>query len=208
MLPKRPGPYIMTLLLIVLVVVVAWMFYALTAPGVQEAMAKRQKTPAPATVQAPVAPVQSLPETPAGPVANFSAGGVDVELQRRADELHNEDAPPMKDLEIVAEFVETYAKGTGASPMGDNADITAALTGTQFPGQKARVFPLNHRAVRNGQIVDRWGEPLWFHPNSGSSMEIRSGGPDKQLFTQDDVILNPSPGGFGATPPASPGTPQ
>jgi hypothetical protein len=34
-------------------------------------------------------------------------------------------------------------------------------------------------------------------------MEIRSGGPDKQMFTQDDVILNPSPAGFGATAPSS-----
>lgn len=209
MLPKRPGTYIMTLLLIVLVVVVAWMFHALTSPELQEAVAKRPKAPAPAPPQEPVASVQSLPETPQpGPVANFSAGGVDVDLQRRADELHNEDVPPMKDLEIVSEFLETYAKGTGGTPVGDNADITAALTGTQFPGQKARVFPQNHRAVRNGQLVDRWGQPLWFHPNSGNSMEIRSGGPDKQLFTQDDVILNPSPGGFGATPTAGSGTPQ
>lgn len=208
MLPKRPGPYLMTLLLIVLVVIVAWMFHALTSPDLQEAVKKSKKAPAPAPPPAPVSSVQSLPEAPTGPIANFSAGGVDMQLQNRADELHSEDAPPMKDLEIVAEFVETYAKGTGASPVGDNADITAALTGTQFPGQKARVFPQNHRAVRNGQLVDRWGEPFWFHPNSGSSMEIRSGGPDKRLFTEDDVILNPSPGGFGATPPGTPGTPQ
>ncbi|MES2598293.1 MAG: hypothetical protein V4662_23365 [Verrucomicrobiota bacterium] len=203
--PKRPGTYIMTLLLIVLAVIVAWMFHALSSPELTEAIAKKKSTLPPAAPQ-PVAPVQDLPETAPPMVQNFSSGGVDAALQEKADELHNEQNPPLRDLEIVAEFLETYAKGTGAAPVGDNADITAAITGTQFPGQKARVFPQGHRAVRNGQLVDRWGAPLWFHPNSGNSMEIRSGGPDKQLFTQDDVILNPSPGGFGATPSTSPGT--
>ncbi len=206
MLPKRPTTYIMTLLLIVLGVIVVWMFYALSSPELQDAMSKKKAAPPPAGVPQPVAPVQDLPDAAPQMTQNFSAGGVDVALQAQADELHNDQNPPLKDLEIVAEFVETYAKGTGAAPVGDNADITAALTGTQYPGQKARVFPQNHRAVRNGQLVDRWGQALWFHPNSGNSMEIRSGGPDKQLFTQDDVILNPSPGGFGATPSTSPGT--
>lgn len=207
MLPKRPGPYIMTLLLIILVVMVAWMFHALTSPELQEAMAKKKAAPPPAPPK-PVAPVQDLPDTAPRVMQNFSAGGVDAALQAQADELHNEQNPPLRDLEIVAGFIETYAKGTGGQPVGDNSDITAALTGTQFPGQKARVFPQGHRAVRNGQIVDRWGEPMWFHPNSGNSMEIRSGGPDKQLFTQDDIILNPSPDGFGATPASSSGSAQ
>lgn len=206
MLPKRPGPYIMTLLLIVLVVIVAWMFHALSSPELQEALSKKTGTPPSPGAPQPVAPVQDLPDAAPPVTQNFSAGGVDVALQAKADELHNEQNPPLRDLEIVAEFLETYAKGTGAAPVGDNADITAAITGTQFPGQKARVFPQNNKAVRKGQIVDRWGEPLWFHPNSGNSMEIRSGGPDKQLFTPDDIILNPSPGGFGATPAAPPGT--
>ncbi len=205
MLPKRPGPYALTLLLIVLVVVVAWMFYALNSPELVEAVSRKNKGTSPQQV----APILSA-SVPGGPVASpqFSSGGVDLELQAKADSLHSDEHGPQRDLEVVAEFLETYARATGGQPIGDNADITAAISGTQYPGQKGRVFPKNHRAVKDGKLVDRWGEPLWFHPNSGSSMEIRSAGPDKQLFSPDDVILNPSPSGLGATPLGTPEMPQ
>jgi hypothetical protein len=176
------------------------MFSALSSPELVEAISRKNKSPSPQ----PAEPVLPAPG-PSGPVVSpkYSSGGVDFELQAKADSLHSDEHGPQRDLEVVAEFLETYARATGGQPIGDNADITAAISGTQYPGQKGRVFPQNHRAVKNGKLVDRWGEPLWFHPNSGNSMEIRSAGPDKQLFTPDDVIVNPSPGGFGATPPAS-----
>lgn len=205
MLPGRPSTYLLTLLLAVLVVLVAWMYHALNSPQISRAV-ERKKESRQVSSQ-PVLPAQPTASSEV-PGANFSAGGVDHDLQSRADRLHSDEHGPEQDLQIVAEFLETYARATGGQPIGENADITAAITGTQFPGQKARVFPRNHRAVKDGKLVDRWGEALWFHPNSGNSMEIRSGGPDKQLFTPDDVILNPSPGGFGATPPASGETPQ
>jgi len=52
--------------------------------------------------------------------------------------------------------------------------------------------------------VDRWGMPFWFHPNTAHQVEIRSAGPDRQLFTDDDLVINPSPEGFGASPEATP----
>ena len=205
MLPKRPAAYLLTFLLAVLVVLAAWMYHALNSPQFVQAL-ERKKEAKKAAVQ-PVPPIQPMTSS-AATGSNVSAGGVDQDLQARADRLHSEEHGPEQDLQIVAEFLETYARATGGQPVGDNADITAALTGTQFPGQKGRVFPGQHRAVKNGQLVDRWGEPLWFHPNSGSSMEIRSAGPDKQLFTSDDILLNPSPAGFGVTPLGTSGMPQ
>jgi hypothetical protein len=192
-------------MLAVLVAVVAWMLHALHSPALQEAVARKKGTGSRPSVPetAPIMPLQAAQNSP-----QFSAGGVDHDLQTRADRLHSEEHGTEQDLQIVAEFLETYARATGGQPIGENADITAALTGTQYPGQKGRVFPQNHRALRNGQLIDRWGQPFWFHPNSGSSMEIRSAGPDRQLFTPDDVMLNPSPGGFGATPPGVPEMPQ
>jgi hypothetical protein len=35
--------------------------------------------------------------------------------------------------------------------------------------------------------VDRWGEPLYFHAISRDRLEIRSAGPDKIMWTPDDV---------------------
>jgi len=205
-LPKRPSTYLLTFLLAVLVVVVAWMFHALSSPELQKAV-ESKKSSGSRPGMPDTAPVMPLP-APANAPQQFSGGGVDLDLQARADTLHSDEHGPEQDLHIVADFLETYARATGGQPIGDNADITAALTGTQYPGQKGRVFPQNHRTIRNGQLTDRWGQPFWFHPNSGSSMEIRSAGPDRELFTADDVMLNPSPGGFGATPPGAPDTPQ
>ena len=51
--------------------------------------------------------------------------------------------------------------------------------------------------IVKGQLVDRWGTAYWFHPNSSYQMEIRSAGPDKNLFTADDVVKNPGPDNMG-----------
>lgn len=46
-LPKRPGPYIMALLLIVLVILVAWLDHALHSPELQEALRRQKPSQAP-----------------------------------------------------------------------------------------------------------------------------------------------------------------
>lgn len=194
MFPKRPGPYLIGLLIILLIVLVVWMFQALTSDVIVEAVKKKKREAA----KPPPSEVIPVP-TPAAPGSQrLPPVEIDPALKAQADSLHNEQEPPERDLEIVADFINTYSKGIGGNPIGDNADITAALTGTQ--GHKGRVFPPNHRAIRNGQLIDRWGTPFWFHPNSGNQMEIRSAGPDKDLFTSDDIIQNPSPSGLGVSP--------
>jgi hypothetical protein len=35
--------------------------------------------------------------------------------------------------------------------------------------------------------VDRWGTPLYFHAISRDRLEVRSAGPDKVMWTEDDV---------------------
>lgn len=166
----------------------------LTSEPVVKAAQKKQIERAPPSPQETSLP---LPPTQPG-IQRLPPGSVDPALKAQADELHNPQEPPQKDLEIIADFISTYSKGIGGNPIGDNADITAALTGTQ--GHKGRVFPSNHKSIRNGQLIDRWGTPFWFHPNSGNQMEIRSAGPDKEIFTADDIVQNPSPSGLGVTP--------
>ncbi|MCB1211999.1 MAG: hypothetical protein KDK97_21940, partial [Verrucomicrobiales bacterium] len=99
---------------------------------------------------------------------------------------------PEEDLDIVEEFVDLYRRAYGDNPVGLNSDITAALTGTVDPSKPGGLFPANSPAVRGGQLMDRWGSPFWFHSVSGAKMEIRSAGPDRQLFTGDDIIKNDS----------------
>ena len=114
---------------------------------------------------------------------------IDPANMEKAERLNSPNSTVEDDLKIVNEFVELYRRAFGSNPVGLNEDITAALTGTANPAQPGRLFPANSPAIRNGQMVDRWGTPLWFHPESGTKMEIRSAGPDKNLFTPDDVIL-------------------
>ncbi len=195
---KRPASYLLGFLLIILVVLVVWMDHALTSPEIQEAIRKKRESQ---PVQPPIAPLMTNDAQARG---GATANALDPMHQSMADELHAESTPPERDLEIIRDFVSIYSRATGGNPVGDNADITAALTGTQYPGQKGQFFPRGHAAVRAGQLVDRWGTPYWFHPNSSNQMEIRSAGPDRQLFTGDDQVLNPSPAGLGATTPAAP----
>lgn len=126
---------------------------------------------------------------------------IDAANLQKADTLNSPDQSVQEDLQIIAEFVDLLGKAGLNYSVGDNADITAALTGTQYAGQKGHIFPRQHNALRGGQLVDRWGTPFWFHANGPGKLEIRSAGPDKELFTPDDVSHNPSPPGLGVTPP-------
>ena len=175
-LPKRPGPYILTLLLIILAVVTAWMFKAVDSPEIQQALKAKS-------------PQSSASDQTRAVVTSAQPVYIDPVNLAQANLLNDPNRTPQQDVQIVAEFVDLYRKALGSNPIGQNEDITAALTGNF--GQTGRVFPPNSPAIRDGKLVDRWGTPYWFHPESGTKMEIRSAGPDKDLFTADDVILKP-----------------
>lgn len=199
-LPRRPSTYILGFLLLLLAAIVWVMFRIVSSPEVRTAA----KAKGPATSEKPAAAGTSLPLPPpaAGGAPQPPPVFIDPVHQEKADLLNDPARSSQQDLEIVQEFVDLYGRAFGQNPIGENSDITAALTGEG--GQKGRVFPPGHRAIRDGQLVDRWGTAYWFHPNSAKQMEIRSAGPDKQMFTIDDVVLNPSPAGLGVTPLAAP----
>lgn len=197
-LSKRSGLYL--LLLLVLALFLAWMLSSRSRVEIQAETNGVNKK------EVGIQPSIASATLPSQAIRGSATAAVDVEHQKMADELHNQENPPERDLEIVQQFLTLYGKAfKEGMPTGDNRDITAALIGVADVTRPGQLFPRNHRAIRDGQLIDRWGTPFWFHPNSSSQMEIRSGGPDKQMFTQDDVILNPSPAGFGATAPGTGG---
>jgi hypothetical protein len=196
-LPQRPGPYVLTLLLLLLALCTGALYYLLNRTEKQQSVPPQKKP----TAQAAELPPVSEPSRSA-PVAEVQ---IDPANLRQAERLNREDGTAAEDLQIVDRFIDIYFRATGTALTGENADIIAALTGTQAPGQKARVFPPVHPSIRQGQLVDRWGTPYWFHANGGRRLEIRSAGPDKALFTADDVVRHPSPAGLGASPAAESG---
>ena len=100
--------------------------------------------------------------------------------------LNREDESPEQNLQALEEVISMFRKGFGENPVGQNDDIVAALLGEN--DKKAAYLPKDCPAIKNGKLVDRWGTPWWFHPLSGKEMEIRSAGPDRDLFTPDDIV--------------------
>ena len=67
----------------------------------------------------------------------------------------------------------------------DNEEFTAMLMGNN-PKSVFFISP-ESEAVSGDKLVDRWGTPYFFHLMSAVQVEIISGGPDKELWTEDDI---------------------
>lgn len=118
--------------------------------------------------------------------------GVTAEPNPLADQLNAADGTIRRDLEVLNNlFVnfQTNFPRTG-NPVGENSEITAALTGANPLG--FAFVPKSHPAINAaGELRDRWGTPFRFHQRSGTQMEIRSAGPDRKFGTADDVEFAP-----------------
>lgn len=97
--------------------------------------------------------------------------------------------PAEEDLHAMARTLDNFAllvKGDNPLPLGANEEIAAALRGRNRAGLRA--LPDTHRAFDAfGRLTDRWGTPLYFHAQSRDRLEIRSAGPDRQMWTADDL---------------------
>jgi hypothetical protein len=96
------------------------------------------------------------------------------------------------DLTVVSQIFDAWLSNfpRDGNPVGENADITAALMGNNR--LELALIPKSHPAVNaNGELCDRWGTPFRFHQISGTKMEIRSAGPDRKFATEDDALWTP-----------------
>jgi hypothetical protein len=85
-------------------------------------------------------------------------------------------------------LLRDYARQFGEFPIGANADITRALAGDN---PKRIIFVTLDELPMNpaGELIDAWGTPYFFHQVSGTQMEIFSAGPDRQMWSRDDLKL-------------------
>jgi hypothetical protein len=91
-------------------------------------------------------------------------------------------------IENTRTAIRNYGSRFGGNPVGTNPEITAALNGDNPGGVKFLDPEQGMRINGKGELVDPWGTPLFFHQLSGTETEIRSAGPDKQMWTQDDLV--------------------
>ena len=141
-----------------------------------------------------------LGRTPANPITgSTTAADAPVreptpppERSTLADALNSPTTNIQADLRLVLSIIETFRSNflqTG-NPVGTNAEITAALTGRNR--LRLSLIPADHPAINaEGELCDRWGTPFFFHAESATRMDIRSAGPDRKMWSNDDVAVSP-----------------
>jgi hypothetical protein len=96
---------------------------------------------------------------------------------------------PEGDLSMLANALSNLTlliKAADPFPMGSNEEFAAALRGKNRT--RLRFLPDVHRAFNaQDQLVDRWTTPLFFHAVAHDRIDIRSAGPDRQMWTEDDL---------------------
>lgn len=90
-------------------------------------------------------------------------------------------------VDQVRLMLRDYRTLTGENPVGTNAEIMRALMG-ENPRQATLGPPEGQTLNAQGELVDPWNTPLFFHQLSRTVMEIRSAGPDRVMWTEDDVV--------------------
>ena len=99
------------------------------------------------------------------------------------------DGSPAEDLASLQDLVTGYLQsglGDTRRSIGFNEDLVPALADRSALGDAA--LPADHPAIRDGRLLDRWGTPWQVHPLAGDLIQLRSAGPDRRLYTDDDLV--------------------
>lgn len=100
-----------------------------------------------------------------------------------------EPLPPLTILDNCRLLIASYRSRFGENPVGNNAEITAALAGENPKSVNFLRSDDGLRINAQGELIDAYGTPFFFHQLSAKQMEIRSAGQDRKLFTFDDQIV-------------------
>jgi len=91
-------------------------------------------------------------------------------------------------LDNVRSAIHNYGSMFNGNPVGVNSEITSQLNGHN-PKQANFIRPEDGMRMNDrGELIDPWGTPYFFHQLSGTEMQIRSAGPDKIMWTADDLV--------------------
>ena len=93
-------------------------------------------------------------------------------------------------IELIETLFSQFSWAFQSVPVGsENAEITQKLLGDN---KKYLIFiPHDAQYINSkGEMLDHYGSPYFFHPESSKKMGIRSAGVDRKLWTEDDVVNN------------------
>jgi len=141
-------------------------------------------------------PAHSVPNPSASPSqspspqSNQSTETIGVTMLR---EYANPNTTPEHDLALLGQLMDNFTllvKTSADRPLSANEDWSQALRGLNPSSQ--RFLPDDHIIFNpQHQLIDRWGTPLFFHAEAKGRYSIRSAGPDRRLWTSDDLERNP-----------------
>jgi len=116
-----------------------------------------------------------------------------TETPALADKIGSPSTPPEQEAKVVLDLLKLYRRLFGSYPAGENnSQLVNALLGANK--QKLPLLPRDHpRLNAKGELVDAWGTPFFFHQNSRSSVEVRSAGADRLMYTDDDIVAGKKP---------------
>ena len=148
-------------------------------------------TPIPAVVSTPVVNTNSALPSLRAPTTNEVSS---LPPHPEARLFGSGSIPAEQEPAMVLTFMDRYREIAGSYPTGEgNAQFMNALRGNN--PQRRQVFPIQHsRLNAQGELLDAWGTPFFFHSISRSYLQVRSAGPDRELYTDDDVLADPRAG--------------
>ncbi len=142
----------------------------------------------PSAARATAAPSPPPPANRAGGSSPRVIESPDPGRSPMADRLNDPATSIREDGAILLRILENYRLALGSNPTGANAEITAQLSGHN--SRRHAPLPPDLPAIdEEGNLLDRWGTPFFFHASSAREMEIRSAGPDREMYTADDALF-------------------
>ena len=187
-----------TLAILVLLAIIAGLFLLLRTKNPQAAV--QNETVSGSASNFPAAPGKTQGAVSARTAPSISApiapGLTDLAWRAAspnpsADITANTNEPPalapLTVLDKARVVIHNYHAAFGENPVGTNPEIAAALQGKNSK-QINFLADSGLRLNGKGEMVDAYGTPFFFHQISGNEMEIRSAGPDKVMWTSDDLV--------------------
>lgn len=106
-------------------------------------------------------------------------------------ELADPALAPASAPKVVLKMFDAYRSRFGGYPTGsDNREFVNALVGNNPKGLP--ILDRSHsRLNEKGELLDGWGTPYFFHLIDRNFIEVRSAGPDRVMYTADDVVAAP-----------------
>jgi hypothetical protein len=133
--------------------------------------------------------VATLVATPVKTATTPAPGGATGAISGKGASHQIDRAMAMIELQKVRAMIASYHTLMGQNPVGTNAEIMKALMGGN-PHQATLGPPPGQTLNAKGELLDPWGTPYFFHQMSADDMEIHSAGPDKIMWTKDDLVIH------------------